>query len=93
MYRYSLVKIQSCIPLAYSLLLSLLDFYETFEVVRQTAGGSYVLKELDGTISKRGVAAFRLLPYHSRDGKPILPDKLPLDDSSGTSDDDFDEVD
>ena len=64
-----------------------------FEVVRRTAGGSYVLKELDGTISKRGVAAFRLLPYHSRDGKPILPDKLPLDDSSGTSDDDFDEVD
>jgi hypothetical protein len=64
-----------------------------FEVVRRTTGGSYVLKELDGTISKRGVAAFRLLPYHSRDGKPILPDKLPLDvdsdDTDGSSDDDL----
>ena len=29
-----------------------------FEVVRRTQGGSYVLKEMDGTISARGVAAF-----------------------------------
>jgi RNase H-like domain found in reverse transcriptase/Integrase zinc binding domain len=62
-----------------------------FEVVRRTKGGSYVLKELDGTISKRGVAAFRLLPYHARDGKPLPPDKLfPEEDSDDSSDDDMD---
>jgi transposase InsO family protein len=64
-----------------------------FEVVRRTAGGSYVLKELDGTISKRGVAAFRLLPYHARDGKPLPPDKLPLDEFDVASDDDSMDVD
>lgn len=37
-----------------------------FEVERQTRGGSYVLKELDGTIWRQGVAAFRLVPYISR---------------------------
>ncbi|KAH7917221.1 hypothetical protein BV22DRAFT_1026794 [Leucogyrophana mollusca] len=38
-----------------------------FEVVRRTKGGSYVLREMDGTISRRGIAAFRLLPYITRD--------------------------
>jgi hypothetical protein len=28
-----------------------------------TQGGSYVLSEMDGTISRRGIAAFGLLPY------------------------------
>ena len=37
-----------------------------YEVVRRTKGGSYVLKELDGTIMRQGVAAIRLLPYVSR---------------------------
>ena len=37
-----------------------------YEVVRRTQGGSYVLKEMDGTISARGVAAFRLIPYYAR---------------------------
>lgn len=37
-----------------------------FEVDRRTKGGSYVLKELDGTILRQGVAAFRLLPYIGR---------------------------
>jgi len=36
-----------------------------YEVVRHTQGGSYVLKEMDGTISARGVAAFRLIPYYA----------------------------
>ena len=45
----------------------------------KTNGGSYILSELDGTISKRGVAAFRLLPYYSRDGTTISPERLPLD--------------
>jgi integrase-like protein/reverse transcriptase-like protein len=77
-----------------------------FEVIRQTKGGSYVLKELDGTISRRGVAAFRLLPYFSREGQPISPDQImtegleeesseesdgdPMEEDESNSDDDSD---
>jgi len=35
---------------------------------------------MDGTISRRGVAAFRLLPYHTREGAPLPIDELRLDD-------------
>lgn len=35
-------------------------------VVRKTKGGSYILAELDGSISKLRFAAFRLIPYFSR---------------------------
>ena len=38
-----------------------------YRVVRQTRGGSYVLAELDGTVRRSGVAAFRLIPYISRE--------------------------
>jgi len=34
-------------------------------VLRWTTGGSYLLAELDGAISRLQYAAFRLLPYHS----------------------------
>src|SRR6266481_8582689 len=37
-----------------------------FKVLRCTQGGSYILKEMDGTISRRGVATFQILPYHTR---------------------------
>ena len=33
-------------------------------VMRRTYGGSYILAELDGTVSKIWYAAFHLLPYH-----------------------------
>ena len=33
-------------------------------VVRHTFGGSYILAELDGSVSKMRYAAFRLLPYY-----------------------------
>jgi len=46
-----------------------------FEIVRCTQGGSYILKEMDGTISRRGVAAFRLLPYHTREGRSTTPNR------------------
>lgn len=39
-----------------------------YQVVRRTLGGSYVLQELDGAIWRQKVAAFRLLPYVTRDG-------------------------
>ncbi|KIO11046.1 hypothetical protein M404DRAFT_20575 [Pisolithus tinctorius Marx 270] len=32
-------------------------------VIRRTKGGSYILAELDGTVSKFRFAAFRLYPY------------------------------
>jgi hypothetical protein len=51
-----------------------------FVVERQTKGGSYVLREMNGVLSKRGVAAFRLVPYISRDSS-ILPSLAdPLED-------------
>jgi hypothetical protein len=35
-----------------------------YEVVMRTSKGSYVLKELDGTQSRAGIAGFRLLKYY-----------------------------
>ncbi|KAA1478256.1 hypothetical protein DENSPDRAFT_745991, partial [Dentipellis sp. KUC8613] len=34
-----------------------------YQVVRRTRNGAYILKELDGTISRSTIAAFRLKPY------------------------------
>lgn len=36
-------------------------------VLRRTSGGSYILAELDGSISRLRFAAFRLVPYYLRD--------------------------
>lgn len=44
-----------------------------YEVHRRTKGGSYVLKELDGTFLRTSFAAFRLLPYHSRYATTLAP--------------------
>ena len=49
-----------------------------YQIVRQTRGGSYILQELDGAVSRRGVARFRLLPYISREGKQLQ--KMALED-------------
>lgn len=46
-----------------------------YQVVRRTAGGSYVLKELDGSFVRRAVAAFRVIPYYAR--KTILSSLQP----------------
>ena len=35
-------------------------------VVRRTEGGSYILVELDGSVSRHRYAAFRVVPYRSR---------------------------
>jgi hypothetical protein len=42
-----------------------------YKVERRTQGGSYVLSEMDGTISRRGIAAFRLLPYITRNSRQL----------------------
>ena len=57
-----------------------------FEVLRRTQGGSYILKEMDGTLSRQGVAAFRLLPYHACEGIPLPIDDLHLDDLDDSDD-------
>lgn len=58
-----------------------------YRVVRQTRGGSYVLAELDGTVRRSGVAAFRLIPYISReDGWNSIEDIGVSDSDSDGSD-------
>ena len=58
-----------------------------YRVVRQTKGGSYVLAELDGTVRRSGVAAFRLIPYISRDeGWNSIEDIEGSDSSDGSND-------
>lgn len=42
-----------------------------FEVVRRTLNGSYILKELDGSLWSQKVAAFRVLPYITRDDQRL----------------------
>ena len=41
-------------------------YFGPYEVVRQTKGGSYILKEMDGTLFANTVAAFRIIPYITR---------------------------
>ncbi|KAJ2936233.1 hypothetical protein H1R20_g861, partial [Candolleomyces eurysporus] len=45
-------------------------------VIRRTTGGSYILSELDGSISKLRYAAYRLLPYHPRNIRQIPISKI-----------------
>ncbi|KLO04725.1 hypothetical protein SCHPADRAFT_840306 [Schizopora paradoxa] len=37
-----------------------------YVIVRRTKGGSYIVRELNGAPSRRGIAAFRIIPYISR---------------------------
>jgi hypothetical protein len=50
-------------------------YFGPMVVVRKTKGGSYILAELDGAVSKTRYAAFRVIPYHARSNVSI-----PLDD-------------
>ncbi len=40
-------------------------------VICRTYGGSYIIQELDGAISRRGIAAFRLIPYIARNSQQL----------------------
>ena len=42
-------------------------YFGPMVVIKRTIGGSYILGELDGSISRLRFAAFRLIPYHPRD--------------------------
>jgi hypothetical protein len=60
-------------------------------VCRRTKGGSYVLRELDGSILHEGVAAYRLLPYVSRHDKELLREiaREIAEEEEGTEDEDW----
>ena len=60
-----------------------------FKVVCRTQGGSYVLKEMDGTVSAQGIAAFQLIPYYSRH-TPLPASILPDDDDDDENNDEND---
>lgn len=61
-----------------------------FEVDRRTRNGAYVVKELDGTIVRQAVAAFRLFPYVDRNS-PLINTISPKDDKFFDSDEEDEE--
>lgn len=61
-----------------------------YEVVRRTEGGSYILKEMNGIVSRRGVAAFRLIPYISRDAENVDEVLDQLEEPSSNEESDVD---
>jgi len=59
-------------------------------VIRKTRGMSYVVAELDGSVSKLRVAAFRLLPYLARTKTQfVLPSLVEEDDTEDDPEDTF----
>jgi hypothetical protein len=76
------------------------QFLRPMVVIQRTKGGSYVLRELDGALSKLRFAAFRLIPYLPRNIRSVPVTKLAdipqedledlTHDSGNTLDVDFD---
>lgn len=64
-----------------------------YEVHRRTEGGSYMLKELNGTHVRRRFAAFRLVPYFSRgdlqDIEPEYEKDIPAPAEDSDSEDEW----
>jgi len=48
-----------------------LRYFGPIVVVQRVTGGSYVLAEMNGTMSKLHFAAFRLIPYHACDLRSV----------------------
>ena len=62
-------------------------------VVKRTKGGSYILAELNGALSKSRVAAFRVIPYLPRSKSSIPVTELvsvPIEDLEAMTDEDPD---
>ena len=64
-----------------------------YEVERRTQGGSYILKELDGTILRHHVAAYRLIPYVCRQELNELAEEIGLEDNIESTQDSSDDGD
>ena len=68
-------------------------------VLHRTTGGSYVLAELDGSVSKLRFAAFRIIPYYLRFCSSILVtdlsrfDNQTLDELAAEDDEELDDED
>jgi len=56
-----------------------------YRVERQTQGGSYALAEMDGTMLRHNVAAYRLIPYIQRQDLDTLADEIGITSDSGES--------
>jgi hypothetical protein len=56
-------------------------------VLRRTIGGSYLLAELDGSVSRMRYAAFRLVPYH-----PRTLSRIPVTTITGLEDEELDRM-
>lgn len=67
-------------------------YFGPYEVVRRNAGGAYILRELDGTLFRRNpTAAFRLLPYITRNHW-FMRNNLLEEDLDDTDSEDDDEM-
>ena len=56
-----------------------------YRVVRQTQGGSYILEEMDGSLLRHHVAAYRLIPYVLRQDLDSWADELGIEPDQGLS--------
>ena len=57
-------------------------FVGPYEIDRRLPSGSYVIKELDGTISRQAIAGFRITPYISRNDPRLAQLQHPGDDDA-----------
>ena len=53
-----------------------------YKVIRQTNGGSYVLAELNGNVLRYHVAAYRLIPYVSRENLDHWAEQAHIEDDA-----------
>jgi transposase-like protein len=64
-------------------------YFGPYEVERKNQGGAYILRELDGTLFRRNpTAAFRLLPYITRDHWFMRENDLGIEVTESDSEDD-----
>ncbi|KAJ7221231.1 hypothetical protein B0H12DRAFT_1031497 [Mycena haematopus] len=67
-------------------------YFGPYEVVRRNTGGAYILRELDGTLFRRNpTAAFRLLPYITRNHWFMRQNEMNPDETDSESEEDSDE--